>query len=343
MFKKVASIILCLVLLTSVISFGLTVKADSIIEKGVLTVDTVDGPVGESVYVSLKFTENPGLMGVSISINYDPAVLTFEEYIMGNILSDSMVNPRPDKKYLRMVSLDLFEKKNDGTLITLKFKVADDIDTAALSPITVTYNKGDFCNQKIEPIMPKIVSGGVNVIPKAKEECKHTKYDEWTTVAPATCEKEGISQRLCTECGHPETKAITALGHNYSAEWTVDMPATAEKDGTMSRYCTRCDSYVDRVTFSLQQTEDNKIDNTFGSTENDKDFAEDIFKDQNPDKELTPVGPQTSTPDNTSDSADSSSTDDKTEPSAPIGLIAGIAVAVVAIIAIVILVIKKKK
>lgn len=349
MFKKLVSVFLCLVLLTGVLSIGFTAHAANIIEKGILTVDTVDGPAGESVYVSLKFTENPGLMGVSISVNYDPTVLTLEEHKMGDILSDCMLNNRVDKKYIRLVSLDFFEKKNDGTLITFKFKVAEDVAAKALSPITVTYNRGDFCNQEIQPIMPTVVSGGVNVIPKPKKECEHKEYGEWKIAAPATCEVEGVEQRLCTECGHSETKAIAALGHNYSDEWTVDTPATAEKDGTMSRYCTRCDSYVDRVTFSLEQTENNKIDNTFGSTQNDKEYAEEIFKEQNPDKELTPAGSQPSAPTDATDSTDSADSDisskngDKAEPSDSTGLIVGIVIAVVAIIAIALLIIKKKK
>lgn len=340
MFKKVFSLLLCFILVFSLLTAGMTVKAETLIEKGVLTVDTVDGLEGESVYVSLKFTENPGLMGVSISVNYDPEVLTYEEYIMGDILTDSMVNNRPDKKYIRLVSLDLFEKKNDGTLITLKFKIKEGDVAAGLSKITVTYNKGDFCNQKLEKLMPQIVSGGVNVTPLVKE-CKHSEYGEWTTVAPATCEKEGVEQRLCKECSHPETRTTAALGHSYSSEWTVDLPATAERDGTMSRYCIRCDSFVDRVSFSLEQTEDEKIDNTYGSTENDKEYAEEIFKDQNPDKELTPADPESSDSSSATNSAGTEVEGSSTDPLSLV--IIGVAAAFVALIAVIVIVIIKKK
>ena len=88
-----------------------------------------------------------------------------------------------------------------------------------------------------------------------------------------------------------ELKELKAIGHTYSDNWTVDKPATAEQEGTMSRYCIRCDDYVDRVTFTLDQSDKENIKNEIWEDIPDKNVGEEIFKEQNPGQQLTPNEP----------------------------------------------------
>ena len=53
-------------------------------------------------------------------------------------------------------------------------------------------------------------------------------YGEWTTVTAATCTTPGVEKRICTECGHEETREIPATGHNW-----VD-------NGNGTHTCTNC-------------------------------------------------------------------------------------------------------
>ena len=56
----------------------------------------------------------------------------------------------------------------------------------------------------------------------------------------------------------------------------------------MSRYCIRCDDYVDRVSFSLEQSEESDIKNDIWSEIPDNNVGNELFKEQFPDEELTP-------------------------------------------------------
>ena len=71
----------------------------------------------------------------------------------------------------------------------------------------------------------------------------HT-YGSWTTTTAAKCTTTGSQKRSCS-CGATETKAIAALGHNYSSSWTVDTAATCTVNGSKSHHCTRCSAKAD--------------------------------------------------------------------------------------------------
>lgn len=286
--KRIFSILLCVCIIFSIFSVGFTASAAEI-KQGIIEIGTVDGITGDTVVVPIKLTENPGIMAVTVSITYDPAVLKYQDFYYGDIFTDYTIAIHPDRKLIRLVICERRNKRNDGNIVSFKFKVLDDAK-AELTKIGLEYSKGDFCNWNLDKIMPEVISGGVNVAFNGKN-CAHKNYGEWTVISQPVCEKVGISERVCTVCGHKELKEIKEIGHTYSENWTVDKPATAEQEGTMSRYCIRCDDYVDRVTFTLEQSDKENIKNEIWEDIPDKNIGEEIFKEQNPDKELTPNNP----------------------------------------------------
>ena len=66
-------------------------------------------------------------------------------------------------------------------------------------------------------------------------------YGSWTTTAAATCTAAGSQTRKCS-CGKTETKALHALGHNFSQSFTIDKAATCAEAGSKSKHCTRCNA-----------------------------------------------------------------------------------------------------
>lgn len=66
-------------------------------------------------------------------------------------------------------------------------------------------------------------------------------YGSWTTTAAATCTAAGSQTRKCS-CGKTETKALPALGHNFSQSFTIDKAATCAEAGSKSKHCTRCNA-----------------------------------------------------------------------------------------------------
>lgn len=45
-------------------------------------------------------------------------------------------------------------------------------------------------------------------------DCDHV-YSNWTTTKTATCTEDGQKERTCSECGHIDSQAIEAPGHDY--------------------------------------------------------------------------------------------------------------------------------
>ena len=320
MFKKVFSYIFCLILCFTLISGNFITNA-AILNKGTLTVATIEGITGDSVIVPITLEDNPGIMAVSISITYNSDALTYEGYDKGSrILDDFMVVNHPTKKLIRLVSLCSENTKKDGTFISFKFKINDDAPMG-LHPINIEYGSGDFCNKELDRIMPTIIKGGINVSYNGSN-CPHKEYGEWTVASPPSCEGTGHDQRICKSCSHTNLKVTDPLGHEYPEFWTVTQEATPDSDGIMARLCIRCNNPVDEVTFPYKDVEDGKVENTEDKPITNTDYAEDKFKEKYPNREPTPQKPE-ETPDssnnsnssetNTENNVDSSTEDSKEE------------------------------
>ena len=74
-------------------------------------------------------------------------------------------------------------------------------------------------------------------------------YGDWITTDDPSCTATGEESRTCTDCSHVDTRAISALGHNYDS---VVTPPTCTEGGYTTHTCTRChDSYTDSETDPL--------------------------------------------------------------------------------------------
>ncbi len=70
-------------------------------------------------------------------------------------------------------------------------------------------------------------------------EARGHHYDEWRTVADATCGQVGVQERECTVCGVDERKEIPKLEHHYVP--IPNIPATCEAPGkTAGEICEYC-------------------------------------------------------------------------------------------------------
>lgn len=62
-------------------------------------------------------------------------------------------------------------------------------------------------------------------------------WGEWTEVTPATCEADGVKEKVCkNDATHKEPGVIPALGHDWG-DWTEVTPAACEVEGLEERVC----------------------------------------------------------------------------------------------------------
>ena len=63
-------------------------------------------------------------------------------------------------------------------------------------------------------------------------------FGDWKVIKNATCDEEGLEERVCSVCGEKETKVIPKLEHNW-VEISRKEP-TATEDGYIEYKCTVC-------------------------------------------------------------------------------------------------------
>jgi len=269
--KKIISLIICVILLFTVVT---TTASAETIEQGEIVISKIDANPGDSVFVPFEFKENPGIMASTISITYDSSVLEYVNYKKGNILKDYLFAEHPEKNIIRFVSCESTTRRKSGTLFTLEFKVKDKAKDG-LSKLDIVYSSGDFCDWQLNRIMPKIVSGGVNVA-LTQKNCSH-KYGDWETVAVASCTQNGVKQHSCSKCGHLENKEISKTGHKYSDAWSVVTPATESSHGTIARVCIYCEEYTDQKAYMLSDVDKGKFENIPDAELPKNDVTEEIF------------------------------------------------------------------
>ena len=282
-------------LLCMMISFLCVVNCLPVSAAGECTVTAASAKVnaGEQVYIPISIDNNPGISAVTLTITYNSDVLTFQKYIKGGAFTDNlMLKDHPDKNQIKIALVESSkDSTNNDDILTLQFSVKENAQTGFYK-IDIEYGKGDFANREMEPIMPKIISGGVEVVYNSQAgNCAHKNYSEWKTVVKPTCTGKGIEERACTVCGHKETRETAPAGHEYEEEWTIDTPATADRDGVMTRHCKHCTATTDRITFKYEDSEKENFNNSFGAEVPKDNYTEGLFHMQHPDEELTGAKP----------------------------------------------------
>lgn len=280
MFKAKLKAGICVIISILLLISSLVVSAEEDYSQGHIIIDSVSALNGDSVILRVNMENNPGIMAITISITYDSSALTYERYYFG-YLNDYTVVDHPDKNLIRFVNCESINRRNNDTMLSIQFKVKEDADFG-FYPVSIDYKAGDFCNWKLDKLMPVITAGGVDVAYNGSN-CSHKKYGDWEVVAKPACTEKGAKQRACVKCGHIDIGEIPAAGHDFAEEWTVDKAATADVSGIMSRHCKNCEETTDVLTFSLPESEDLQIENSEGTVIKPSDTTDKLMEEQLPE------------------------------------------------------------
>ena len=155
MLNKAKKCILCILLIFS-LTIPCLISSAAVVEKGIITIGTITANAGDTVVVPITIEENPGICGITISITYNSTYFEYIEDVMGDVIYEYENKAHPTKNIIRLVTSEQGNKRNNGTMVGLKFKIADNAPPE-LHKINITYSSGDFCNWKLDRIMPKII------------------------------------------------------------------------------------------------------------------------------------------------------------------------------------------
>lgn len=132
-------------------------------------IDSVVGRSGEEVTVDVSITNNVGIAGFAIEVQYDNTVLTPVSAIKGDVLTSSVlsnIDQGGDMTQYTSVYTQWSNPSNvmdDGVLYTLTFKINDDAEECII-PLTLNYVKDDIANQNYETVLINAKNGQVEVV-----------------------------------------------------------------------------------------------------------------------------------------------------------------------------------
>ena len=131
-----------------------------------ITVDSVTASVGDTVEIYVYLRNNPGIIGMTLALNYNESVVTLTKVEKGAALSEmTFTRPRALKSGCQFpwdAEEVLPEKATNGDILKLTFTVSE---TAAAGsyPLTFVYNNGAIIDNDMAPVNMTVINGSVTV------------------------------------------------------------------------------------------------------------------------------------------------------------------------------------
>lgn len=134
----------------------------------IIKANTTYGYPGEVVDFTVDLKNNPGILGIVLSLEYDESAMNLLEVENGEAVSDilTLTTSKMLNSGVRFVwdGLDLSSKDiKDGTLLTLKFEIFDDVTIGKRFPLKLSYNSGDIVNSDLNEINPQIIQAYIEI------------------------------------------------------------------------------------------------------------------------------------------------------------------------------------
>lgn len=233
--KKTISILLALAL---VLCMGtVSVFAADTDGKINISADVASAKVGDIVTVTVSATPDSakGMGALDFEIVYDSTAFEYvaDSFADAYFFSSASLNDTSGTLLYSATQLNAVTKT--GTVATAKFKVLKTNGSISLNLTSVALGNFNTTDVTASTIANSVTSVAV--------ACAHT-YGAWTVKTPSTCQVAGTEARVCTGCGHEETRALPLAAHTAGA-WEVISDADCTTSGERVKKCTVCGEIVD--------------------------------------------------------------------------------------------------
>lgn len=162
--KRLLSIILSLAM---VITFFAPVKIQAATQNATLTVDEAKAVNGDTVEVKAKITNNPGIMGAVIKVEYDDGLELIDSKSGDAFAGMSMTKPGKYVSACKFVwdAMGMSsDSVKDGDALVLSFKVSDTVEVGTELGIRLSYADGDVIDSNLNPVNLTIENGKITVV-----------------------------------------------------------------------------------------------------------------------------------------------------------------------------------
>ena len=164
--KRIISILLAVVLCVSWLPLRSSAALDTTVyTEPTIVVDSKSASSGSTVSVDLLVVNNPGMAGAKITVSYAEE-LTLLEAVSGEAFA-ALDYTRPGV-FTSPCNFNWdsenAEVNQEGTLLTLTFRVSPDAPANKKLDVNISYRYGDIYNRDLDSLKFDMVSGYVNVI-----------------------------------------------------------------------------------------------------------------------------------------------------------------------------------
>ena len=190
-----------------------------------ISVDTVNGTIGNEVRVPVTVTNNSGIAGLAFSIDYNKDVLELTGIETGAVLSDNgELNANiGDDTFIWYNTTDVTA---DGVLATLVFTVKEAVANGKY-PITVELKDdiaGNLSNAGGQPVTVEFTAGAVTI-------CDHSSTHLANEKVP-TCTERGYSgDWVCDDCDTVVEAGVEEAALGHESKTTNVREASCTEDG----------------------------------------------------------------------------------------------------------------
>lgn len=301
--NRIVSWLLVVALVMSVLPFGaFSASAADILTDSVITVKNTYAMAGSTVDVDLVITNNPGILGMTLELQYDETIATLTAVEKGDALSAMTFTPPKDLKSGCKLPWDAedvaAEDIQDGVIATLTFEVSESAQVDDFIDISVSYDSGAIIDKDMNPLVIETVAGYIQVLDYMPGDLNEDGIINTTDIvalrryiaggygvsineSAADVNDDGvlnttdvvlIRRYVADDCKtEPEGYNVTLKPSNPKCNHTMEAYAekevTCTEDGNIAYwYCSACDKYFSDATGKTETTLENTVVKATGHT-----------------------------------------------------------------------------
>lgn len=163
--KQVSLLLLILIFTLSCFTVGrISVNASTDLTNPTIIVDSKNSAPGSQVKVNVNVKNNPGIAGAILRVTYDSKLTLLGAENGEKFTSLNFTKPgKYGNPSTFLWDSESGQINDDGTILTLTFKVADDTNLNEKLNIGISYLQGDIYNENLENLNFCMIDGGITV------------------------------------------------------------------------------------------------------------------------------------------------------------------------------------
>lgn len=226
-----------------------------------ITVSQVEGKAGETVKVEIVLSNNPGIVSMTLRVDYDTDMLTMTKFTDAGILGVQSHKPERTSPHTLVWVNDTATENitANGTVLIYEFKINENAPANAVYPIEVSYtpNNYDIYDKDLNQIDFDIVNGFVKVafVPVTVTGVSLDKH----SLSMKTGENETLIAAVSPE--NATDKSLTWTSSNEDIVTVDGGIVTAVKEGSATVTVTTADgNFTDSCEVEVSCAHTNKLE-----------------------------------------------------------------------------------